>query len=208
MSAPEKPASEAPRVSNPPETEPAAESLEPRRDFLAEFAAIVIGAIVAIFPFAAGAVSFLSPVIPKSSPSGDGEEEDQFVFVTTLGNLKPPGEAGQFPIIADRKDAWNVAADQRVGSVYLIRQEEGQEAQVKAFNAICPHAGCFVNFTREKQQFFCPCHNSAFSLAGEAESGSPSPRGMDELQVEIRNDDQVFVAFENYYVGTSEKIAK
>ena len=55
--------------------------------------------------------------------------------------------------------------------------------------------------------YLCPCHNSTFALDGKISSaGSPSPRGLDELEVEIRNDSEVWVKFQNYRAGVPEKI--
>ena len=42
-----------------------------------------------------------------------------------------------------------------------------EENGVQAFNVVCPHAGCFVRFNAERNQYVCPCHNSAFELDGQ-----------------------------------------
>ena len=36
--------------------------------------------------------------------------------------------------------------------------------------------------------------------------GSPAPRGLDELEVEIRNKSEVWVKFRNFRAGVPEKI--
>ena len=48
-----------------------------------------------------------------------------------------------------------------------------------------------------------------FDLDGERlDSPSPSPRDMDSLTVEIKNDGEIWVKFENFETGTSQKKAK
>src|SRR5438309_4689223 len=44
-----------------------------------------------------------------------------------------------------------------LGAVYLRRTPDGK---LQAFNVVCPHAGCFVDFLPERGMYLCPCHNS------------------------------------------------
>jgi menaquinol-cytochrome c reductase iron-sulfur subunit len=97
-----------------------------------------------------------------------------------------------------------------VGAVYLRRVgKNGQEA-VECFNAICPHAGCFVAFSGERKLFQCPCHTSSFQLNGDRILPSPSPRNMDALTVDEARlkDGEVWVQFCNYYPGHAEREEK
>ena len=103
----------------------------------------------------------------------------------------------------DQVDAWTTYRNTPVGAVYLRRTEDG----VQALNVVCPHAGCFVNVAEGGGGFSCPCHDSAFALDGEvSDPDSPSPRAMDELEVEIRNEDEVWVRFQNFLPGREEKV--
>jgi Rieske Fe-S protein len=64
-----------------------------------------------------------------------------------------------------------------------------------------------VNVAEGGGSFSCPCHDSAFALDGEvSDPDSPSPRAMDELEVEIRNEDEVWVRFQNFLPGREEKV--
>ena len=98
--------------------------------------------------------------------------------------------------------------------VYLIR-EPGSE-KVSAFNATCPHAGCFVGYQAQQKHFACPCHKSTFDLAGvRLTQRSPSPRDMDSLEVEIRVADasqpavkELWVKYTDFRIATEEKIPK
>ena len=58
-------------------------------------------------------------------------------------------------------------------------------------------------------KFFCPCHSASFGLGGERlAKTSPSPRDMDLLETEIRNNTEVWVKFQKFQTGTPKKIAE
>lgn len=124
------------------------------------------------------------------------------VRVTSLSVLPADGAPQRFTIRADRKDAWTTYANQPVGAVYLRRVGD----EVTCFNVVCPHAGCFVGIAEDGSRFECPCHKSSFSLDGAIDDpASPSPRGMDSLDVEVRNGDELWVRFQNFQPGRDEK---
>jgi Rieske Fe-S protein len=174
---------------------------EPRRSFLAEVLAVVIGGIVAVFPFASGLIVFLDPILRRRSAEGG---EVPFRRVASLGALPVDGTPVQAPVIADLEDAWNREVNQPVGAVYLIRK--GNE--VIAYNAICPHAGCFVGYAADRKCFQCPCHTSSFQLDGtRIGANSPAPRDMDPLEVKVEGDN-VLVQFKNFYPGKEEREVK
>ena len=169
--------------------------------------ATLIGALVALFPFAAGLFTFASPLRSRKQPGADNEP-GRLVRVATLGALPDDGVPRQFPVVADRQDAWTKYPDEAIGAVYLRRQPGSKE--VEAFNATCPHLGCFVAFNRQRNIYQCPCHKSAFSIEGHTEEG-PSPRDLDRLETELRPADdpqEVWVRFVDYSTGTSAQIPK
>jgi menaquinol-cytochrome c reductase iron-sulfur subunit len=105
---------------------------------------------------------------------------------------------------AESPSPFNKHAAVPVGAVYLRRTGE---TEITAFNTSCPHAGCFVDYMPARNHFWCPCHNSAFSLDGAIETpSSPAARPLDTLEVEIRNQTEVWVKFQNFRMGTAEKI--
>jgi Rieske Fe-S protein len=187
-------AQRAPQTQNVPPPE--------RRSFLEKALAAVIGLVVGVFPLASGLLVFLDPVLRKKSTAGDKPEAKPILRVASLGTLQD-GKPAQVPVIADLVDAWNREINQPVGAVYLIKKGD----KVTAFNAICPHAGCFVGYSAERNCFQCPCHTSSFQLDGERIQPSPSPRSMDPLEVEVRDGD-VWVQFVNYYPGKEEREEK
>ena len=58
----------------------------------------------------------------------------------------------------------------------------------------------------DRREFLCPCHVSSFTIDGKIDSPtSPSPRGLDELEVQVR-DGGVWVVFQNYQAGRPDKV--
>ena len=171
-------------------------ALPSRRGFLKETCAIFIGTIAGLVPLVSGLVVFLDPLRRKSRTG-------EFVPVASLNALPEDGSPRKFPVIASRTDAWNKSPQTPIGAVYLRRTAE---KAVKALNVVCPHAGCFVDYDVAANGYSCPCHNSTFALTGKISSpSSPAPRGLDELDVEIRADGEVWVKFQNFRAGEAAK---
>ena len=167
-----------------------------RRDFLTKSCAIAVGGAITLVAPVAGVLVLADPLKRKS----DGAAA---VLVATLASLPENGEPRKFSVLAERVDAWNRTPNVPVGAVYLQRFGD----KVRALNVVCPHAGCFVDFRPAQSCFLCPCHDSKFALDGKIQDPkSPSPRGLDELPVEIRNGGEVWVKFQNFRAGTHEQI--
>jgi quinol---cytochrome c reductase iron-sulfur subunit, bacillus type len=182
-----------PSRSTPPEVV----TLE-RRGFFGRLSAVLIGGFILLVPAASGLAVFLDPLRRKSTGGG------AFLPVATLDAVPDDGVVRQFPVVAEHVDAWN-RSQQPIGAVYL-RRHAGQEVP-KCLSATCPHAGCFVAYDGQTNTFKCPCHNSSFSPDGAIIPPSPSPRAMDTLECEVRQD-EILVKYENFYTGKTEKIVK
>jgi menaquinol-cytochrome c reductase iron-sulfur subunit len=168
-----------------------------RREFIKKATSVVIGGSLVLTPVAAGLCVFLDPLRRKT-------EAGASVLVATLNSLPENGEPRKFSVLATKVDAWNRSPNVPVGAVYLQRLKDHT---VRALNVVCPHAGCFVDYRPANSNYFCPCHNSSFGLDGSVlDPKSPSPRGLDELAVEIRNETEVWVTFQNFRAGVHEKI--
>lgn len=174
----------------------------PRRNFIVEVFAFGLGAVVGLVPLAVGIVTYLNPL--RSKDKG-GAGEGDFVRITTLDSVPPDGRPYRFPVIKQREDAWSVYPDSRVGSIYL-RRTSADELPT-AYSATCPHLGCSIDFKPEEDLLLCPCHNSKFLVDGARMSPatSPSPRDMDELQVEVRNENEVWVDYQKFRGGIEAK---
>lgn len=170
----------------------------PRRDFFKETAALLVGGVLSLVPAVAGLLVWLDPVRRRAASTGA-----PFLRVATLEALPADAIPRRFAVLADKVDAWTRTPQTAIGAVYLRRMADGK---VTAFNVVCPHAGCFVDYQASRQGYFCPCHNSTFSADGTINvPSSPSPRGLDEMQVEVRGRD-IWVQFQNFQTGRHDKV--
>ncbi|MCA9123515.1 MAG: Rieske 2Fe-2S domain-containing protein [Planctomycetaceae bacterium] len=176
---------------------------EDRRGFVTRLLAVVCGGIAGAVPFLSGLVVILDPLRRRADGQG-------FLRVTTLDSVPDDGIARYFPVVTDRTDAWNRYLDEPIGAVFL-RREPGS-SELECLNAICPHAGCFVDFNIAAKQFQCPCHDSNFESTGKRlnPDSCPSPRDLDTLEVdpERLKAGEVFVNFKNFLTATPEKVEK
>jgi Rieske Fe-S protein len=181
-------------------------SLQERRGFLAKFFAIVGGGAALLVPTAIGAVSFLNPLFGKKKQTGEAYK------LATLDVLPEDGTPMKFSVIAERTDAWNRYPNESIGAVYLRRAgKKDGKVEVEALQVICPHAGCSIMYESGEKggKFYCPCHQASFDLAGKrTDQVSQSPRDMDTLETEIRNGNEVYVKFQAFVTGTSQKKAQ
>ncbi len=168
-----------------------------RRDFFKKSLALAFGGTAAAVPIAAGLMVTFDPLRRNFAGVGGA------VKVTSLDALPADGVPRKFPVLADKVDAWNRYSNVPIGAVYLRRTKDDK---ITALNVLCPHAGCFVDYMPGKGNYLCPCHVSSFTIEGKIDSpGSPSPRGLDELEVQVRNT-EVWVVFQNFQAGRPEKV--
>ena len=188
----------------PPAHQPPHALEPPRRNFFKKFLAIVVGGVVTAVPVAAGLLVFLNPIQRRKGAGGGAAAE--YVPITPLDAVPADGTPQRFQVIADRQDAWTKYRNVPLGAVY-VKREPGS-GKVVAYNALCPHAGCFVDVARDGKSFHCPCHNSGFAADGSLKPGAVSPRPMDELEVDqaALKQGTVRVRFQNFVAGTHDRI--
>ena len=178
-----------------------------RRSFIVRASAVVIGAIVGLFPFAAGLGVVLNPLRRSRGTSTDGEADTtSFTRVTPLDALPADDVPREFAVVADATDAWTHASAQRIGAIFLIRSAKTPN-EVTCFTATCPHLGCAVDFDSAKKEFECPCHESGFALDGKKLFG-PSLRGLDPLPVKIEEKSgskEILVKYERFKGGIAAR---
>lgn len=168
-----------------------------RREFLKGATCIALGACALAVPMAAAIRVLVAPL-------GRGSDAGYLVNLTTLSALPTGGAPLLFEVRVERADAWTKHPLMGVGAVFLQRTGE---REVQAFSASCPHLGCAVEWRGESRTFFCPCHSSAFTAAGAVIHPSPAARRLDALDVQLRENDEVWVRFQSFKAGTKEKIA-
>jgi menaquinol-cytochrome c reductase iron-sulfur subunit len=187
---------------------PAPADSKARRSFIVRAAAVITGAIVAMFPFAAGLGVVFNP-LRRSRGAGDADDADtsSFVRVCPLDALPADGLPREFAVVADTTDAWTHALAQRIGAVFLARSAAKPD-EVTCFTATCPHLGCAVEFDGASKEFECPCHKSGFAIDGKKLFG-PSRRGLDPLPVKLADRagaKEILVKFERFKGGIAERI--
>lgn len=213
--------SNVPETSAPPgwELPPATET--PRRSMLVHGITAIISFLIVAVPSTLGGLFFLDPILrkKKSAVSGGGTtngeiaKKDEAGFIrldVTRDSIPQDGTPLAVTVKDDITDAWNKFRDVPVGSIWLRKVGDGP---VLAFNSVCPHLGCSVDYVRADNHFFCPCHTSAFDLDGKKTNEIP-PRDMDVLEVSMRTNGQddangveIWVKFQNFQRATPEKIA-
>lgn len=180
-----------------------------RRD-LHRLGTFLLGGVMTLVVAVPGLGYLLNPVLKKKRPgasSSDGGDTDEGFFDLARLSELPEGIPRSFTILAEREDAWVRYPREPLGAVWLIRQPAGGEEPVIAFTAECPHLGCSVNLSADAKSFSCPCHNSAFTLAGQPENKIP-PRPMDRLTVRLSGDPdpRISVRFQRFRTMAEEKI--
>jgi len=190
----------------------------PRRGVLIQLFAAAVSFIIVAVPSTLAGLFFLDPILRKRSAAAgrvtDGEisrkDDAGFIRLDVTKHAVPlDGTPLAVTVRDDIIDAWNRFRDVPVGSIWLRKVGDGP---VIAFNSVCPHLGCSVNFRRAENDFFCPCHTSVFALDGRKTNEVP-PRDMDTLEVAMRTngrDDadgaEIWIKFQNFRRATSEKI--
>lgn len=170
-----------------------AQQSQTRRSFLSLLSGIggaAIGLLLAV-----PGVSYIADPLRRAGKSG---KKGRWVSVGSLEGV-PADRPVQLPVIGDQTDAWTRSQGVRLGTVWLRREGEA----VKAWNAECPHLGCKVGYDGERKQFQCPCHDSAFSMAGERKGG-PAPRSLDPLDTRVEGG-LVQVRFVRFRAQTPER---
>jgi thiosulfate dehydrogenase (quinone) large subunit len=63
-----------------------------------------------------------------------------------------------------------------------------------AFDAVCPHAGCTVQYSNTSRLFICPCHGSEFNGHTGAVEVGPAQSGLTRLTITEGSDGQLYVS--------------
>ncbi len=63
----------------------------------------------------------------------------------------------------------------------------------RAFSAVCPHAGCQVQFDQQSDLFICPCHGSTFDGSTGAVQRGPAATGLSHIPLALGQNGQLYV---------------
>ena len=64
--------------------------------------------------------------------------------------------------------------------------------EFRAFSAVCPHAGCTVQFDGTNDVFACPCHGSVFNATTGAVLQGPATTGLSPIPVALGPNGQLY----------------
>jgi cytochrome b6-f complex iron-sulfur subunit len=120
----------------------------------------------------ASIASFLYPAIRYIIPPPVAESASRSAVAAKTGELKN-----------------NTAKIFKFGSepAILIRTSDGE---YRAFNAVCTHLSCTVQYRSDLHEIWCPCHNGIYDLMGRNISGPP-PRPLQGYEVHVQGEDIV-----------------
>ncbi|MEA5470312.1 Rieske (2Fe-2S) protein [Spirulina sp. 06S082] len=100
--------------------------------------------------------------------------EDGFQALGTIEDLAEKG------VITDKKNA--------AKSVLIFRHPDTEE--IVAFDSMCTHQGCSVEFKAEEKLLVCPCHSSKYDLNGRVVA-KPAPKPLTPF--EIKQEDNLIL---------------
>jgi Rieske Fe-S protein len=121
--------------------------------------------------------------------AGYGKGRTTPVLAPTVPAPTAPGPApapgAQAPAAGVSRTVIATVADLQVGGGVIIADRQlvvtrPSTNEVRVLSAVCTHQGCLVD-TVANGTISCPCHGSAFSLAGEVTSG-PATRPLPTQQ--------------------------
>ncbi|MBI4245339.1 MAG: Rieske (2Fe-2S) protein [Planctomycetes bacterium] len=102
--------------------------------------------------------------------------------ISYLWPVRKQGPGSDY-VTVSKVDEFQVGTHKMVQSggkpIIVIRLAEDK---YRSFTAICTHLGCIVNWDREKNRIFCPCHAGFFDTEGKVISGPP-PQPLHEYKV-------------------------
>jgi Rieske Fe-S protein len=83
-----------------------------------------------------------------------------------------------------------------VGGGYIAQEPpvvltQPAEGDIKAFTAICPHAGCLVNEV-VNNEIICPCHGSRFSATDGSVISGAAATGLNGVAYQVNGENVTF----------------
>ncbi len=114
------------------------------------------------------------------------------VLTPIIGYLWPPvrgaGATGGRALVANTKDI--APGDGQVVSVsgtpVLLLNYGGE---IRAFDAICTHFSCVVEWEANGEYILCPCHDARFNAVTGAVISGPAPAPLPSLAVFVEGED-------------------
>jgi len=163
------------------------------------------GIVAGIGRLAAGSQS------PRSTSPSAGASLGPAPSTTSTQSAKPgagPGtstssSATSSPVTHPTGTRIGPAADVRVGGSASFQDPSSgdpslviqpSQGRFLAFDAVCPHAGCIVQYDQGNKIFACPCHGSMFNGETGAVENGPAPSGLTRIAISKGPDGQLYVS--------------
>jgi thiosulfate dehydrogenase [quinone] large subunit len=67
------------------------------------------------------------------------------------------------------------------------------QGSFEAYDAVCPHAGCTVSYSKAAGLLVCPCHASEFKVSSGDVVAGPSPRGLTKYKIAEGSDGVLYL---------------
>jgi menaquinol-cytochrome c reductase iron-sulfur subunit len=154
-----------------------------------EFVKVTIGVLGGTMTAAIGlpAVGYLlSPAVKAMQSSS----KETWIPVGPLENY-PVGTPILFSFTRSKINGWEKTTTSH--GIFIYRPNE---TEVLALSNVCTHLGCRVNWNETDQLYECPCHDAAFTVEGQVDSGPP-PRPLDEYATKVEEG----ILYINYLEG-------
>ena len=131
-----------------------------------------------------------STVTPSTTPtSAAGSPSSTQPTTTTTRPSLPPGKrVGPASVVPVGGAA--PFQDPRSGDPAIVVRPSS--ASFLAFDAVCPHAGCTVQYDSSQRLFVCPCHGSEFNGRTGAVEVGPAPSGLRKIPIAEGSDGNLY----------------
>jgi thiosulfate dehydrogenase [quinone] large subunit len=165
--------------------------------------ALALGAAGALGVVLAGLAAGLGRLVGHTSPSADGNPSP--TVAAPVPSTTPVSAAGATtttaaPAHPRGKSVLRAASVTVGGSAVFNDPKTGDPAVVvqpvagtfAAFDTICPHEGCTVDYDAPARLFICPCHGSRFNGQTGALVQGPATRGLTPITIAEGPDGDLF----------------
>jgi thiosulfate dehydrogenase [quinone] large subunit len=159
-------------------------------------AAVVAGVAALAGRVAGGAKTATSDVVTLAPRHPGGSPTTQPSSPTTTPESMPAttqpagtqiGPASDVPVGGAAR-----FTDPKSGDPGLVLQVT--QGQFVAYDAVCPHAGCTVDYSAAARLIVCPCHGSEFDPSTGAVVNPPATRGLTPIHVAVDTSGELVVA--------------
>jgi thiosulfate dehydrogenase [quinone] large subunit len=123
-------------------------------------------------------------------PAGSAQTQGGATTSVSEAVAEPTGTAiGQASSVA--VGSWARFTDPASGDPAIVIHP--RTGTFKAFDAVCPHAGCTVAFVPGQDQFQCPCHGSVFDGSTGAVLVGPAATGLRPIPISEGSSGELYV---------------